>query len=246
MVDVTNVRNPQTLEVILAPPSAFNRLMIFTGIADVRIPSSPRDDDNVVRETAILNISIFHAKANARLFNPDVSQVAASASPSSMMGTSDADQFTWAIDSVATEIIKAPQSGWPRGSLLLKVDAASQGSGGLFQGFAYQVFAQTSAMIISDAITPPPLNVHSSDGFVPFSFTLFFSQPNPGGPVFLSSADGHDLGLPTVVEVQAADLSKVISGRIVSQEFQVGTTQITIHCETLISLFDVRFLVNVT
>jgi hypothetical protein len=135
MVDVTNVRNAQTLEVILAPPSASNRLWIFTGIADVRIPSSPRDDDNFTRETAILDISFFHGQPNGLLFNPDVSQVAASASPSSMMGTSDADQFTWAVDNVATEILKNPQGGRPRGSLLLKVDAASQGSGGLFQGF---------------------------------------------------------------------------------------------------------------
>jgi hypothetical protein len=101
-------------------------------------------------------------------------------------------------------------------------------------------------MIISDAVEPPPLNVHSSDGFVPFSFTLIFRQPNPGGPVFLSSDQGHDLGLPTVVEVQAADLSKVISGRIVPQEFQVGTTPVTIRCKTLISLRNVLFFVNVS
>jgi hypothetical protein len=79
MVDVINVHSAQTLEVLLNPPVEspipfpFNRLLIFTGIAVVQVPSSgPRDDDNLIRETAVLDLSSTHSGGGGgrRQFNP--------------------------------------------------------------------------------------------------------------------------------------------------------------------------------
>ena len=253
MVDVINVHSAQTLEVVLNPPVEspipfpFNRLLIFTGIAVVQVPSSgPRDDDNLIRETAVLDLSSTHSGGGGgrRQFNPATTQVVASASPSSMMGTDDASIFTWAVDNVATEFLDDPGQGI-HGALLLKVDAASQGDGGLFQGFAYQVFVQTAGMEITDDSGADEINVRTTDTEVAFVFTLFFQRPNPGGPISIFSPD-RDLGLPRMINVIQGANSADVNGRILPVDFPLGRTELVIQCETAVSVYKKRSAITVS
>jgi hypothetical protein len=52
---------PQTLVVVLAPPSPFNRLFVLTGTAVEGVPAlGPRDDDNFTRETMVVDLTQWH------------------------------------------------------------------------------------------------------------------------------------------------------------------------------------------
>ena len=61
MPSFDTVDNPQLLEVVLSPPSAFTRLFIFTGTAVAQLPLlGPRDDDNFTRDRLDLLLSRVH------------------------------------------------------------------------------------------------------------------------------------------------------------------------------------------
>jgi hypothetical protein len=104
---------PQTIVVVLGPPSPFNRLFIMTGTAVEDFPPlGARNDDNFTRTPqGVVDLSLFHG----HIFNPGISQVAVSAAPASFTGSDNADDFAWAVDQ-AFPVIK------PDGTLELHYD----------------------------------------------------------------------------------------------------------------------------
>ena len=209
------VDNPQLLEVVLSPPSAFTRLFIFTGTAVAQLPLlGPRDDDNFTRDRLDLLLSRVHGN---KPFNRSTTQVVASASPSSIHGTDSANELSWAVDRAFADISD-------QGELVLHVDAAVQGDGGLFSRFAYQVFVQTAGMFIIDSAQTPANPITVSTSPVGFDIKLFPlntpASPNPGGRVnFRLRQNGNvlsnsDLGLPDSLDIPAFAISAGISGTV--------------------------------
>src|SRR5512142_605382 len=136
MFNVQQVANPQMLEVVLSPPSPANRLFIFTGTSNFTFPDTAAGNDNLLHDTAVLDVSFFHGN---KLFNRVVTQVVASASLASIRGTDDANDVTWAADRV-TPVITAERR------LLLNADVALQDKGGFVFRFGYEVFVQTTVV----------------------------------------------------------------------------------------------------
>jgi hypothetical protein len=244
MALVENVDKPQLLEVVLGPGGGFNRLFIFTGTAVFTLPEArPPTEDNLIQERLDLSLTRVY---NNRPFSRNTTQVVASASPSSIHGTSRAAQFTWAVDRAFADIS-------PESELVLHVDAAIQGRGGLFSRFAYQVFLQTFGMQIREGAASPPSPITVSTTAVSLGVTLFFSFPNPGGRVnFSVILDGNlrpasDLGLPDSIDVGAGEGSAAISGTIRPNFiFPPRTANVDLACTTTLGVFLIRMTITQT
>jgi hypothetical protein len=248
MPSFDTVDTPQLLEVSLGPPSAFTRLFIFTGTAIFQLPElGARDDDNFVRERLDLLLSRVHGNIP---YNPQLTQVVGSASPSSIHGTDDADDFSWAVDRAFADIS-------PTGELILHVDAAVQGSGGLFSRFAYQVFLQTAGMQIVDSTQSPsnPIVIaHAATTAVSFTIQLFPmntpASPSPGGIVNFRLKDNSgnvlsnsNLGLPNSIVIPAAAVSAGVDGAV-QPSSPPRTETFTLDCITALGLFRHTIIIN--
>lgn len=242
---IDNVDNPQLLEVVLSPPSPFSRLFILTGTAVFELPLlGPRDDDNLVQQRLDLLLSRVYGNIPFNP-NPGITRVIASASPSSIHGTDDANELTWAVDRAFADVN-------PQGELILHVDAAVQGAGGLFSRFAYQVFVQTSGMQIVDSEQNPPNPITVSTTPVNFDIKLFPASPNPGGIVkFGLLQDGNpisngNIGIPDSLDIPADAISAGISGTMRPSGFPRGKTQLTLACRTTLSVFLHQIIIDQT
>ena len=239
MPSIVTVDNPQLLEVVLSPPSSFTRLFIFTGTAVAQLPLlGPRDDDNFTRDRFDLFLSRVHNKP----FNRLTTQIVASASPSSIHGTDSANELSWAVDRAFADISD-------QGELVLHVDAAVQGDGGLFSRFAYQVFVQTAGMFIVDASQTPSNPIIVSTSPVTFDIKLFPlntpASPSPGGRVnFRLLQNGNvlsnsDLSLPDSLDIPALAISAGISGTVKPGFLfpPPKTAELIIECTTTMGVF---------
>ena len=242
MPSFDTVDSPQLLEVVLSPPSSFTRLFIFTGTAVAQLPLlGPRNDDNFTRERLDLLLSRVHGN---KPFNRLTSQVVASASPSSIHGTDSANDLSWAVDRAFADISA-------QGELILHVDAAVQGDGGLISRFAYQVFVQTVGMFIVDSSQTPTNPITVSTTPVPFTLKLFPfntpSSPSPGGRVNFRLRDSNgnilpnsDLGIPDLLDIPALAISAGIVGAVQPNFLfpPPKTATLTIECTTTFGVFN--------
>ena len=250
MPSFDTVDNPQLLEVVLSPPSGFSRLFVFTGTAVAQLPLlGPRDDDNFTRDRLDLLLSRVHGN---KPFNRFTTQVVASASPSSIHGTDSANDLSWAVDRAFADISD-------QGELVLHVDAAVQGDGGLFSRFAYQVFVQTAGMLIVDSAQTPTNPITVSTTPVTFDIKLFPfntpSSPSPGGRVNFRLRDSSgnilsnsDLGLPDSLDIPALAISAGIGGAVQPNFLfpPPKTATFTIECTTTLGVFNHHITITQT
>jgi hypothetical protein len=209
---ITALDREQVLEVNLhaTDPFDFSHLFIFTGTALFDVAG---EDQRLVQERLDLDFSQF---TTGRLFNPQRTEVAASASPSSIHGSAGfgGEFTTWAVDRAFADIS-------PKGNLILHVDVAVQGEGARLLRFAYQVFVKTVIGVIITDSSQEPETITVRDTPVNFGIKLFPLTPHPGGPVhFNLMVDNFpglrvgDFGLPDAIEIPASAGFGSIAGTV--------------------------------
>lgn len=214
-----NVALPQTLVVVLGPPSPLNRLFILTGTAVEDVPTlGARDDDDFTRKQVIVDLTRWHG---GRVFNPGMSQVIASASPASFTGTDDADEFAWAVDQTGATVL-------PDGKLELRCDAAVAGSGGLLHRIAYQVFVQTNGVGLLRFLTSPAAITIPKNKPATFMLNGVVDFAPVGAPEPINVHwDAGSVQIPPVV-VPVGTTMFSVTCKIPVDTFSVGTTPLTI------------------
>jgi hypothetical protein len=226
---------PQTLVVVLAPPSPFNTLFVLTGTAVEGVPVlGPRDDDDFTRETMVVDLTQWHG---GRVFNPKDTQVVASASPASFTGTDSADEFAWAVDQAAAVVL-------PDGRLELRAAVACAGEGGQLHRIAYQVFVQTNGVNLLRFTTIPaaitiPANKSASFNLVG---TVDLAPVGAPQPIDIQS-DAGAVKIPPVT-IPVGQLTFSVTCVIPKDTFSVGTTPLTITAAS--SLNTAKTVLNVT
>lgn len=216
----------QPLEAIIVGPKAATRLYVFTGIA---IPDYNGDaDDNLRRDTFVLNIS----KKYAKNFIKGLTDIAPIAYLATVHGNEDADQFTWAVDAVRSDIFvpgkKAPAKPGDSGELRVHMDMAVQGENTSLTRIAYQVNVTTAAVNVREVrVDPPVIRAGGEFGLVVFldtkapqtlQVTLEFESPavlEPPIPSSIEVLQGNDQSSPktlrTNVFSQSQFMQKVLT-----------------------------------
>lgn len=226
---------PQTLIVVLAPPSPFNRLFILTGTAAEDFPIlGARDDDDFTRTPeVVVNLTAFHG----HVFNPGSAAVA-SAAPASFTGSDNADDFAWAVDR-AFPVIK------PDGTLELHYDAAVAGAGGLLHRVAYQVFVQTNGVMLTQFGTSPPAITIPANAAATFTLsgTVNFAPVGAPEPIQVVWDAGPVVIPPVVVPVGGLGFSVMCS--IPKDTFTPGiTTPLTIKATSSLNTMTAILMVT--
>ncbi len=165
-VELNNFTSADELEIAITGPNDANRLFIYSGIVEVARHSG---DETMDRFSAFIDLSTKHN----RNFLPSPRTVAAPvAYLASLHGTDDAEDCTWAIDNVSTDLTK--------GKLIVLLDLAVQGEDDDFNRLAYHVSVRTLVPLeLAGVILYPPNRViHSGNvGFV----QAVLSAPAPQG-----------------------------------------------------------------
>jgi hypothetical protein len=207
---------PQTLVVVLGPPSPLDRLFILTGTAVEQFPllGARGDDDFTRTPQVVVDLSLFHG----HIFNPGISQVAVSAAPASFSGADSADDFAWAVDQ-AFAVIK------PNGTLELHYDAAVAGEGGLLQRVAYQVFVQTNGVALTRFVTSPAAITIPANAAATFTLSGVVAPVPVGAPEPIQiQPDRDQVGIPPVFLVPPGAGGFSIGCSIPKDTFTAGTT----------------------
>jgi hypothetical protein len=207
---------PQTVIVVLGPPSPFDRLFIMTGTAVEDFPPlGARNDDNFTRTPqGVVDLSLFHG----HIFNPGISQVAVSAAPASFTGSDNADDFAWAVDQ-AFPVIR------PDGTLELHYDAAVAGEGGLLHRIAYQVFVQTNGVALTRFVTSPGAITIPANAAATFTLSGAVAPAPVGAPEPIQILpEGDQAGIPPVILVPPGATVFSVGCTIPKDTFTAGTT----------------------
>ena len=226
---------PQTLVVVLGPPSPFNRLFVLTGTAVEGVPPlGPRDDDDFTRETMVVDLTQWHG---GRIFNPKDTQVVASASPASFTGTDSADEFAWAVDQASALVL-------PDGRLELRAAVACAGEGGQLHRIAYQVFVQTNgANLVRFTTTPGAITIPANKSAA-FSLAGAIDLAPVGAPLPIEiKSDAGAVKIPPVA-IPVGQTTFSVTCVIPKDTFSVGTTPLTITAAT--SLNTAKAVLSVT
>lgn len=225
---------PQTLEVVLAPPSPFNRLFVLTGTAVEGVPAlGPRRDDDFTRVTMVVDLTQWHG---GRVFSKDT-QVVASASPASFSGTDSADDFAWAVDQASAVVL-------PDGRLELRAAVACAGEGGQLNRIAYQVFVQTNGVNLLRFITIPAAITIPADKSASFNLvgTVDLAPVGAPQPIDIQS-DAGAVKIPPIT-IPVGQLTFSVPCVIPKDTFSVGTTPLTITAASSLNTF--KTVLNVT
>jgi hypothetical protein len=225
MITVSKVDSAQSVEIVAVGPGPTNRLFVFTGIAEINFAAG--DNDDLHTDHAFLDVSSFHGD---KLFDPNsaATKLAAIAWPASMHATDDADQVTWAVDTVAPFVAA-------NGRLTLDVAVAVQGSNGNLARFSYEVFAATQSVSLVE-FTVQPLAVQLGQQAAAFTVGVQINQEavGNGGFVFLST-DHPGASLPNSVRVRPGTVTAFANGTLDPQRFLLGDTVVTITGNTAVN-----------